>query len=137
MWTCPLCNQQFVNTNQVHSCNEKVLHDFLKGKSENTISLFWHFIYEYKRVGEVTIHPTKSMIAIAAKKRIAYIIKIGKDFIDIVFPFEEAYNDNLCFHKIAKVPGQQQFNHHFRMCSKEDVNEDVQYYMKMAYDENN
>ena len=66
MWTCPLCNQQFVNTNQVHSCNDKVLPDFLKGKSENTISLFWHFIYEYKRVGEVTIHPTKSMIAIIA-----------------------------------------------------------------------
>jgi len=133
MWTCPLCNQQFVNTNQVHSCNDKVLSDFLKGKSENTISLFWHFIHEYKRVGEVTIHPTKSMIAIAAKKRIAYIIKIGKDFIDIVFPFEEAYNDNLCFHKIAKVPGQQQFNHHFRMYSNEDINEEVISYMKLAF----
>jgi hypothetical protein len=134
MWTCPLCNRQFVNTNQQHSCGDKVLSDFLKGKTEHTISLFRHFTACYEQVGKIAIQPTKSMIALAAKTRIVYITRLGKDFVDIVFPFTEPYNDNLCFHKIAKVPGQQQFNHHFRMYRAEDVNDEVLYYMQMAYD---
>jgi hypothetical protein len=73
------------------------------------------------------------MIAIAANTRISYITRIGKDFIDVTFPFEQAYNDNLCFYKIAKVPGQQQFNHHFRMYRSEDVNKEVLGYMKLAF----
>jgi uncharacterized protein DUF5655 len=133
MWICPLCGQRFVNNNQLHSCNDKTLHDFLKGKPEHTISLFWYFVQQYQLVGDVTIHPTKSMIAFAATKRIAYVTRLGKDFVDVTFPFDKPYNDNLCFHKIAQVPGQQQFNHHFRMYSKEDVNEEVKEFMKLAY----
>lgn len=74
------------------------------------------------------------MIAFAAKKRIAYVTRLGKDFADIVFPFQQSYDNNLCFHKIAKVPGQLQFNHHFRMYRPEDVNDDVRYFMQLAYD---
>jgi Domain of unknown function (DUF5655) len=135
MWTCPLCNQEFVNNNQVHSCNDKTLADFLKGKSEHTVSLFWHFVQQYQKFGKVTIHPTKSMIAFAAGTRIAYVTRLGKDFVDVTFPFTKSYNNNLCFHKIAQVPGQQQFNHHFRMYRKEDLNEEVKGFMKLAYEE--
>jgi hypothetical protein len=84
---CPLCGQQFVNNNQVHSCNDKTLADYLSGKTEHTISLFRHFAQRYQEVGEVTIHPTKSMIAFAGKKRIAYITRLGRDFVDITFSF--------------------------------------------------
>ena len=75
------------------------------------------------------------MIAFAAKTRIAYITRLGKDFIDITFPFSKPYNDNLCFHKIVQVPGLQQFNHHFKMYRKEDINEEVIGFMKLAYEE--
>ncbi len=135
MWTCSLCGQQFAKNNQAHSCLDKTLADFLDGKSENSVSLFWHFVKKYREIGAVTIHPTKTMIAFAAKTRIAYGTRLGKDFIDVTFPFKEPYNDNLCFHKIAQVPGQQQFNHHFRMMRKEDVNEEVMSFMKLAYEE--
>ena len=134
MWTCPLCSQQFLNNNQSHSCNDKTLNDFLEKKSEHTISLFWHFVQQYQEIGKVTVHPTKSMIALAAKTRMAYITRLGKDFVDVTFPFSQPYHDNLCFHKIAQVPGQQQFNHHFRMYRKEDVNEEVIGFMKLAYE---
>jgi hypothetical protein len=133
MWTCPLCRQNFVNTNQVHSCGDKVLDDFLYKKSDYTVSLFWHFVECYRQIGKVTVHPTKSMIAIASTTRIAYVIQLGKNFIDVVFPFDKAYSDNLCFRKIAQVPGQQQFNHHFRMLHKEDLNKEVKKFMKLAY----
>jgi hypothetical protein len=37
--------------------------------------------------------------------------------------------------KIARVPGnRRQFNHHFRMFKKEDVNEEVRRFMKKAYE---
>jgi Domain of unknown function (DUF5655) len=134
MWTCPLCNQQFVKNQQVHSCGDNLLADFLKGKSVHTIALFRHFTTCYQEIGKVTIHPTKSMIAFAAKTRIAYVTRLGKDFVDIVFPFKQSYDDNLCFHKIAKVPGQLQFNHHFRMYRSEDVNDEVLHFMRLAYD---
>ena len=133
MFTCPLCGQEFVNNNQAHSCNDKTLGDFLNGKTTQTVGLFWHFVQRYQEIGKVTIHPTKSMIAVAAKTRIAYITRLGRDFVDITFPFNKAYPDNLCFHKIAQVPGTSQFNHHFRMQSRDDIKEEVIEFMKLAY----
>jgi len=132
MWTCEFCHQSFRNNNQSHSCNDKVLEDFLKGKSPHTVGLFWHFIREYNKLVPVTIHPTKTMIGIATDKRVAWVTRLGKDFVDIVFPFSEAYQDNLCFHKIAQVPGEKQFNHHFRMMREADLNEEVKGFMNKA-----
>src|SRR5688572_20301003 len=103
----------------------KTLNEFLEGKSPHTVGLFEHFIKEFKKVGKITVHPAKTMIGIANEhKRIAYVTQLGKNFIDVTFPFRQAYPDNLCFQKIAQVPGQQQFNHHFRMLSTEDVNKE-------------
>ena len=73
------------------------------------------------------------MIAFAAKTRIVYVIQLGKNFIDIVFPFNQPYNDNLCFRKIAQVPGTQQYNHHLRIQAKEDINPEVKHFMKLSY----
>jgi hypothetical protein len=118
----------------MHSCGDKVLDDFLESKSSHTIGLFWHFVDVFQQIGTVTIHPAKSMIAFAAKTQIAYVIRLGKNFVDVVFPFERAYHDNLCFRKIAQVPGQQQFNHHLRIMEREDVNAEIRKFMKLAYD---
>ncbi|MEO7988454.1 MAG: DUF5655 domain-containing protein [Chryseolinea sp.] len=113
----------------------KVLGDFLQGKSNHTLALFHHFVEQYQKVGKIELHPAKTMIGIATpRKRIAYITQLGKDFIHVVFPFEKPYPENLCFQKIAQVPGNsKQFNHHFRMYAKEDLNKEVVGYMKLAY----
>ncbi len=133
MWICPRCQQQFVNTNQVHSCRDKELTDFLAGKSEHTIALFNHLVDEYRQIGNMRLHPAKSMISFAARTRFAYVIQLGKNFVDVVFPFKQPYEDNLCFNKIKQVPGSDDFNHHFRMYFVEDINDEVRMYMKMAY----
>jgi len=110
------------------------LQAFLAGKSEHTLMLFHHFINEFKKVGPVTVHPAKTMIGIAnAYKRIVYITQLGKNFVHIVFPFKQRYDDNLCFQKIAQVPGDIQCNHHLRIYSPEDVNEEVLHYMTLAF----
>jgi hypothetical protein len=115
--------------------SDKTLDDFLYDKSMPTLALFNHFVEEYKQIGNITLHPAKTMIGIAtSRKRVAYITQLGKDFIHVVFPFEKPYADNLCFQKIARVPNDnKQFNHHFRMYAKEDVNKEVRAFMKLAY----
>lgn len=75
------------------------------------------------------------MIALSAKTRIAYIARVGKNFIDVSFMFNKSYNDNLCFYRIGNVPGTDQYNHYFRMMYKDDVNEEVKKYMQLAIDE--
>lgn len=124
------------------SSESKALGDFLKGKSDHTLELFNYFVDEFKKMGNVTIHPAKTMIGIATpRKRIVYITQLGKNFIHVVFPFEQPYSGNLCFQKIAQVPmpdGRQagdvkQHNHHFRMLDKQDVNAEVKKFMKLAY----
>lgn len=97
MWKCLKCNQRFLHVNQNHSCNELIVEDFLRGKSENTVLLFYFFIDEYQKLGDFVLHPAKSRVAFAAKTRFGYIHRLGKDFLDVVFSFEKPYVDNLCF----------------------------------------
>ena len=132
MWICPNCNQKFVRENQTHSCNDKTLQDYLRGKSDITTKVFWHFIDEYKKIGEFDIHPTKSMIGLSNGKRFAFVMRLGKNFVDVMFPFDKEYKDNECFYRIGGVPGGEQFNHYSRLMNPVDVNAELKKYMKMA-----
>lgn len=113
--------------------------DFLKGKTTHTQELFFFFIDEFGKVGTITVHPAKTMIGVANEtRRIAWITQLGRNFIHVVFPFKTSYPDNLCFTKIAQVPGDaKQYNHHFRMYAKEDINDEVKHFMKLAYHNEN
>ncbi|MBS1635773.1 MAG: hypothetical protein JST26_07595 [Bacteroidetes bacterium] len=115
----------------------KALSAFLNGKQEHTLLLFDHFIKQFQKVGDIRMEPTKTMIGISNDhKRIAWVTQLGKNFIHVVFPFKQAYNDNLCFQKVAQVPGDsKQFNHHFRMLYKEDITAEVIDFMKKAWHE--
>lgn len=132
-WTCPECHQDFIYKLARHSCNERSLENFLDGKSEKTKKLFDYFISEYLKVGYFVLHPAKSRIALASDIRFAYIHRLGKNYVDVVFQFKEAFRDNFCFYKIANIPGSDNWNHYFRLQEKEDVNEEVRFYMALAY----
>lgn len=133
MWTCPYCNRQFKKDNQAHSCNEKTMDDFFSGKTDHVKELYNHLVKEFKKLGPVSVYPLKSMIVIVLKeKRCVYIPQIGRNFLDIVFPFKKAYTDNLCFTKIKAIPGSDEHNHYFRMMLKEDINDEVKRYMKLS-----
>ena len=113
--------------------NTSSIEHFLAGKSEQTLELFRHFISEYEQLGNFTLDATKTMITIDnGQKRVAWITQLGRNFIHVVFPFHQPFHDNFCFQKVAQVPGSNQFNHHFRMLSKDDVNDEVRSFMKLA-----
>ena len=87
-------------------------------------------------MGDITVEPTKTMIGISnAHKRVAWVTQLGKNFIHVVFPFKQAYLDNLCFQKVGQVPGQNQVNHHLRVLSIDDINDEVLGFMRMAFHE--
>lgn len=134
MWNCPKCKQSFKSTNAAHSCNERTVEDFLKGKSEHVINLFNTFIAAYQKIGNFKLHPSKSRIAFAATIRFGYIHRLGKDFVDVVLTFRQPYEDNLCFYRIGEVPGGKYYQHYLRLMREEDINSEVKKYMKMAYD---
>jgi hypothetical protein len=137
MWTCPICSQIFLNQNQSHSCNEKTVDDFLAGKSAHTLDLFYHFIDEYRKIGEFALHPARSRIAFAAKTRFGYIHRLGKNFLDVALTFDMPHADNFCFYRIGEVPGGKYYQHYLRIYQREDVNEEVKKFMKMALDRGN
>jgi hypothetical protein len=85
MWTCAICNREFANTNQVHSCRERNLGDFLQGKSTHTVELFDHLVTEFLQMAPIKVYPTKSMIAFGLRTNFAYVPQLGKNFIDVVF----------------------------------------------------
>lgn len=58
---------------------EQHLQAFLTGKSEYTLELFHHFVGEYQKLGNIVLHPAKTMIGVGAPdKRIAWITQLGK-----------------------------------------------------------
>lgn len=106
---------------------------FLEGKSEHTRALFHHFVNTFATLAPITLHAAKTMIGISdGKRRVAWITALGKNFVHVVFPFSQPYHDNLCFIKIAQVPGTSQYNHHFRLQATDDVNEELIGFMKRA-----
>ena len=121
---------------QVNKTSEAVrprIEDHLSGKSQATLDLYQCLINELAAIGLVEAHAAKSMICLSAGRNFAYVIQLGRNFIDVVIPFKVAYHDNLCFRKINPVPGSDDFNHHLRIYSKEDFNDEVKAYLSKAY----
>ncbi len=113
---------------------DQTIKEFFLKKSAHSIALFEELNTAFQQIGDVKFHATKTMIAFSSRINFAYIIQMGKDFIDVVFPFKQVYEDNLCFRKIKQVPGSDDYNHHIRIYAKEDLNEEVRFYMKKAYE---
>jgi len=133
MYTCPLCQRSFKQHNQNHYCANKNVADFLTGKSDTALALFDHLMVSLQEIGPIKIHATKSMLVISSELAFAYIITLGKSFVDVVLPFKQPYLENLCFRKVGQIPGTNTYNHHLRIMYREDLNEEVMHYLQKAY----
>jgi len=131
---CRFYNVLSMSRNHPRLYYSRTLKEAMLGKSEYTKGLFNQFVKEYKKIGTVSVEPSKTMIAVATKKKgIAYVTQLGKNFIHIVFVFRIPHADNLCFQKIVQAYGKNRFNHHCRIFFKEDINSEVRKFMKLAY----
>jgi hypothetical protein len=132
MWTCPKCKHKFYNKNQWHSCGNYSIKKFLNDKSGEAIALFYYFISEYKKIGELEIHPVKTRVALHTQMRFCSINKIGVDYINVHLVLTKAYEDNVCFHKIENL-ADKYFIHHFTLHDKKELTRELKKYMKLAY----
>lgn len=132
MWICPKCKHKFVNTNQSHSCGNYTVDDFLNGKSEKAIDLFNYFISEYRKFGEIELHPVKTRVALLTKMRFCSINKVGIECIDVHLVLTEPFNGAQCFYKIENL-ADRFYIHHFHIFERKDINEELKKYMGMAY----
>lgn len=110
-------------------------HPLLTNKTAAALALYNAILQAFEAAGPVTVHPAKTMIGISNnRRRIAWITQVGKNFVHVVLHFKKPYSDNICFQKIAQVPGEaKQFNHHFRMYAVEDLNEELRGFIRLAY----
>lgn len=108
-------------------------HPLLQNKTPEALALYHAFVAAFREEGAAGVASTKSMLVVEGPDgHAAYITQLGKNFLHVVFPFSQSFPDNLCFQKIAQVPGQQQYNHHFRMLLPEDVNDEVRAFMRRS-----
>lgn len=110
------------------------LSEFLSSKSAHSVALFGELVLAFEELGATDFHAAKTMVCFKRRRNFAYVIQFGKGFIDLLLPFKEPFEDNLCFRKISALPGDGQYNHHVRILAKEDINEEVRFYMKKAFD---
>ncbi|RAJ08820.1 hypothetical protein LX64_01474 [Chitinophaga skermanii] len=114
---------------------DPAVQNFIARKSETSIALLQHFLAVFNEQGPVTVRATKTMLAVDHNGRtVAWITQLGKVFLHVVFPFKNAYPDQLCFIKITPLPGQKQYNHNFRMFYHDDVNDEIIYFMNKSFD---
>ena len=136
MWTCPKCGYKFYNKNQSHSCGSYTVDDFLSGKAQKAIDLFYFFLSEYKKVGDFEVHPVKTRVALLTKMRFCSINKVGKDFIDIHFVLTKPYRDSSCFYRIDNL-ADRFFVHHIKIYDPTQVTAEVKKFMRLAYSTGN
>ncbi len=72
MWTCPRCGRAFANRNQVHTCAPlTALDGHFAGTDPHVRDLFDRILAE---VGEVTVLPEKTRIALALRMSFAALV---------------------------------------------------------------
>ena len=73
LWACPKCGKEFVNRNQVHSCNRWRLEDAFRGKPRSIRDLFERFLELAESGGAVKTVPNGEWLSLMVRVRFAAI----------------------------------------------------------------
>lgn len=131
LWRCPKCGARFVQKNLWHSCAKHTVHEFLFGKSERAVRLYRYFLKEYRKIGPITLHPTKTRIAFMVKVRFSGVNRLGKDYIAGGFWLKEKIESKK-FYTIEYIP-KGNYIHRFKIYNESDIDTEFRRYMRMAY----
>ena len=132
MWTCPKCGADFVQRNLAHSCGHFTAEEFLAGKTERAIRLFWFFVDQWKHAGNVKLHPVKTSVSIMDKVRFARINRVKRNSIVCHLWLKERVESSKFFRIEKLLPND--YIHHFEITDESFVDDEFRRYMKMAYD---
>ena len=131
MWTCPKCNAEFVQKNLSHSCGRFMVEEFLAGKSERAVQLFWFFVDEWKPIGNIKLHPVKTSVSIMNTVRFARVNRVKRNSIVCHLWLKEKVESAKFFRIEKLLPSN--YIHHFEITDESFIDEEFRGFMKMAY----
>jgi hypothetical protein len=132
MWQCPKCKAEFVQRNLQHSCGIYSVEDFLKGKTQRSIQLFWFYIHEWRKIGDIKLHPVKTSVSLLVKVRFSRVNRITKDgIVGHLWLKEKVVSGK--FFKVEKLLPTD-YLHHFEIKDESFIDNEFRKYMKMAYE---
>lgn len=120
MWRCPVCERQFANRNQSHSCRRHELKRHFAGKPPGIRQLYELFLAEIRRCGPVIVLPEKTRIAFQVRMSFA-AIQVQRSKIIGHLVLAQRYKQP-CFHRIESF-SRQNHVHKFSLAEPEDLNE--------------
>ena len=130
LWKCPLCGHRFVTRNLSHSCVRVSLATHFRGKPAARKRTFDRWVRAARACGPVIVYAQKTRIVIMARVRFAGAVVRVAD-IDarlwlrrrVTHPLLDTVED---FGRLGYV-------HHFRLTSEEDVDAELENFMREAY----
>jgi Domain of unknown function (DUF5655) len=130
LWTCPVCNRQFKNRKQAHSCGLFTVEQLLDGKPQATIELYGRLEDRIQKCGEVVTAPTKTRVLFKVRTVFASVA-VSKNWLDFVFVLGRRLKHRRIKKAQEEYPG---IVHVLRIEKMEDLDDDLTGWLQEAYD---
>lgn len=129
MWACPVCGRSFANRNQAHACQTTTVEDYLAGKTDLAISIYWAVVAALEEAGEFRFHPQKTRIAFISRMTFGGV-SLARNWADLGFILPEPLDDE----RVRKLElyGPTSWGHSIRLGSSREVDDEVSAWLAEA-----
>ena len=132
MWTCPKCDQQFVNTNQYHSCARATIEWWKDRMSPRARAIFDKFESLVAACGEYSIAPAKTRIAFLGRVRFGGIRWVRGDTVCVGFSLPGPLRSHRFSRVVEAAPGW--FSHDLVVTDPAQLNDEFAAWLKRSYE---
>lgn len=132
LWTCPSCRKRFVTRNMWHSCGPHTVEQFMAGKSDVAWAYWKRLNQLVGECGPYSVVANKTRLAFMVRVRFAGISAVSDHGISISFWLKQRIGS----HRFRKVEhyGGDDYGYHIRVTSLEDLDDEIQRWLCMAYE---
>ncbi len=132
LWVCPSCRRRFVTVNMWHSCGNHTVEDFLEAKSD-LARAYWERLCELVgNCGPYSIVASKTRLAFMVRVRFAGMSALSDRGMSFAFWLKRRI-DSPRFRKVEHYGGDD-WGYHLRVASLDDLDDEVQQWLCMAYE---
>lgn len=131
LWVCPSCGKRFVGRNMWHSCGKHTVEDFMEGKGE-TAWAYWNRLCQMVgNCGPYSIVANKTRLAFMVRVRFAGMSAVSGRGMSFAFWLKERI-EHPRFRRVEHYGGND-WGYYLRVESLDDLDDEVQEWLCMAY----
>jgi hypothetical protein len=130
LWTCPRCGNEFVNSNQFHSCKRHQLDEPFAGKPDHIRELFDRFRAMVEACGPVKMLPYGDKVGFMVRVRFAGAVPRNR-WLELGFWLPRRV-ENPRFHKIETIYPNAHV-HRMRITEPRELDQEVAAWIREAY----